>query len=161
MFAVSPCLTRAVVIIFVAGDARERFHGALQLSGSEQVALKNFLGKSVTAATLLGYRPGWEKWQTYLTGRGIMDPYLEECSELEKVSHLCNFFRMRYEEGKRGKAAYGVGAAVRKFYALAFQPLGFFDSPLTTAARPACRMSTDELREYQRSGGRHDKLPVF
>ena len=68
---------------------------------------------------------------------------------------------MRYEEGKRGKATYGVDAAVRKFYASAFQPLGFFDNPMATAARTACRRSTDELREYQRSGGGHDKLPVF
>ena len=156
----SSCLIR-VILLFVAEHDGEEFHGALQLSGSERDALKNFLGKSVTAGTLQGYRPGWEKWQAYLLSRRIGDPYLEECSELEKVSHLCNFFRVRYEEGKRGKAAYGVGAAVKKFYALAFQPLGFFDNPMATTARTAYRRSTDELREYQRFGGGHDKLPVF
>ena len=127
-----PCPIRAI-ILFVAEAVCEEFHGALQLSGSEQDALKNFLGKSVTTGTLQGYRPGWEKWQTYLLSRKINDPYLEECSELEKVSHLCNFFRVRYEEGKRGKAASSVGAAVRNFYALAFQPLSFFDNPMATA----------------------------
>jgi hypothetical protein len=119
------------------------------------------MAKSVTAGTLKGYKPGWEKWQLYLNERGISDPYLRAYREEEKVKLLCNLFRMRYSTGKRGKAAYGIGAAIRKFYQINLQPVAFFDDPLTTGARTACRMSTDELREAQRSGQGNDKLPVF
>ena len=97
----------------------------------------------------------------YLIERGISDPYLRAYREEEKVKILCNLFRTKYSTGKRGKAAYGIGAAIRKFYQINLQPVGFFDDPLTTGARTACRMSTDELREAQRSGQGNDKLPVF
>ena len=139
----------------------EESYGVLQLTGAEQNALRNFLGKSVTTGTLQSYIPGWEKWQIYLRVRGITDPYLDDCTEVEKVMHLCNFFRSRYEEGKRGKTAYGIGASVRKFYALAFRPLTWFDNPMATAARRSCRRSTEELRELQRTVGGHGKLPAF
>jgi hypothetical protein len=105
------------------------------------------MGKSVTAGTLKSYKPGWEKWQLYLKERGILDPYLPAYREEEKVKLLCNLFRIRYVTGKRGKAVYGIGAAIRKFYQINLQPVTFFDDPLTTGARTACRMSTDELRE--------------
>ena len=157
--AVNLCLTSVSFLLVEAG--REKSHGELQLNSREQESLRKFLGKSVTAGTLQGYVPGWEKWQTYLRDRDIKDPFLDECTEIEKVSHLCNFFRVRYEEGKRGKAAYGIGAAIRKFFAVAMRPLCFFDNPITSAARRACRMSTNELRELQRKGGGNDKLPAF
>jgi len=115
----------------------------------------------VTAGTLNRYKPGWVEWQGYLRERGISDPYLIAHPEEEKIRLLCNLFRMRYNEGKRGKAAYGIGASIRKYYQINFQPLGFFESSLATAARTACRLSTEELRAIQRSGKGNDKLPVF
>jgi hypothetical protein len=62
--------------------------------------------------------------------------------------------------GKRGKGAYGIGAAVRKFYQINLQSIAFFEDSLTTGARTACRLSTDELRQIQRTGKGNDKLPV-
>jgi hypothetical protein len=119
------------------------------------------MAKSVTAGTLKGYRPGWEKWQVYLNERGISNPYLRSYRDEEKINLLCNLFRTRYLAGKRGKAAYGIGASIRKFYQINLHPIAFFEDPLTTGARTACRLSTDELREAQRSGKGSDKLPVF
>ena len=136
-------------------------HSALQLNSHEQEVLRNFLGKSVTEGTLSSYEPGWAKWKVYLGGRNINDPYLDDCTELEKVLLICDFFRSRYNEGLRAKAAYGVGAAIRKFYALAFRSVSCFDNPMATAARRACRRSTEELRELQRTGRGHGKLPAF
>jgi hypothetical protein len=118
------------------------------------------MSKSVTTGTLKGYKAGWEEWHEYLRARGIFDPYLRSHSEEEKVKLLCNLFRTRYVSGKRGKEAYRIGAAVRKFYQINLQPIAFFEDPLTTGARTACRLSTDELRLAQRAGKGNDKLPV-
>ena len=93
--------------------------------------------------------------------RGIDDPYLKERTETEKCSLLCNFFLMRYNEGRRGKGAYGIGASVRKMFQIGFQSVTFCDHPMATAARTACRRSTDELRAMQRAGEGNDKLPIF
>ena len=130
-------------------------------SGNEQSELQAFLAKSVTTSTLQGYKRGWEEWGVYLRERGIEDPYLRLYPEEEKVMLLCNLFRMRYVAGRRGKGAYAIGAAVRKFFQIKLQSVTFFDNPMTTTARTACRMTTDELRQLQRSGGGTDKLPVF
>jgi hypothetical protein len=81
-------------------------------SGQEQEDLQAFIAKSVTAGTLKGYKPGWEKWQRFLSERGISDPYLQPYREDEKVKLLCKLFRTRYVAGKRGKAAYGIGASI-------------------------------------------------
>lgn len=116
--------------------------------------------KSVAAGTLKGYKAGWEEWRQYLRDRGIANPYLQSYSEEGKVKLLCNLFRTRYMAGKRGKGAYGIGAAIRKFYQINLQPIAFFEDLLTTGARTACRLSTDELRQAQRAGKGNDKLPV-
>jgi hypothetical protein len=79
----------------------------------------------------------------------------------EKVKLLCNLFRTLYLEGKRGKNAYKIGAAVRKHFQINLLPIDFFEDSLATGARTACRMSTDELRDAQRAGKGNDKLPVF
>jgi hypothetical protein len=131
------------------------------LHGQELQDLQAFIAKSVTVGTLKSYQPGWDKWQVYLSDRGITDPYLRAYPYEEKVKLLCNLFRTRYLEGKRGKVAYSIGAAVRKFFQIDLQPLAFFEDPLTTGARTACRRSTDELRVAQRTGKGNDKLPVF
>ena len=119
------------------------------------------MAKSVTVGTLNGYKTGWEEWRQYLQCRGVTDPYLRSYPEEEKVKLLCNLFRTRYIAGKRGKGAYGIGAAIRKYYQINFQPIAFFEDSLMTGARTACRLSTDELRQAQRSGKGKDKLPVF
>lgn len=101
------------------------------------------------------------EWQRYLSERGITDPYLCRYPEQAKVQLLCNFFRSRYIRGKRGKAAYGIGAAIRKFFKIRMESIAFFESPFATAAQTACRSSMDDLREVQRTGQGNDKLPVF
>ena len=131
------------------------------LSEGEQGDLQQFLTKSVTVGTLQSYQAGWEVWQQYLRERGISDNYLRSFPEIEKVKLLCNLLRMRYVSGKRGKGAYAIGAAIRKFFQVALESVAFFDDPMTTTARTACRMTTSELRHFQRSGGGSDKLPVF
>ncbi len=131
------------------------------LGQQEQQDLQSFMTKSVTAGTLKGYKAGWEEWQQYLRDRGITDPYLQSYSEEGKVTLLCNLFRTRYVAGKRGKGAYAIGAAIRKFYQVSLQPIAFFESSLATGARTACRLSTDELRQAQREAKGNDKLPVF
>jgi hypothetical protein len=119
------------------------------------------MAKSVTVGTMKTYKPGWDKWGVYLGEKGILDRFLKGYSEDEKVRLLCNFFRVRYLTGLRGKGAFAIGASVRKFYQINFQSIAFFEHPLTTAARTACRLSTDELRAAQRAGKGNDKLPVF
>jgi hypothetical protein len=131
------------------------------LSGQELQDLQAFIAKSVTHGTLKSYQPGWERWQIYLNDRGITDPYLRAYPYTEKVKLLCNVFRTLYLEGKRGKNAYKIGAAVRKHFQINLMPVDFFEDPLATGARTACRMSTDELRDAQRTGKGNDKLPVF
>jgi hypothetical protein len=130
-------------------------------SGQEQEALQAFIAKSVTTGTLKRYKPGWDKWLLYLSERGSSDPYPQAYREDEKVRLLCNLFRTRHAAGKRGKAAYSLGAAIRKYYQINLQSIAFFEAPLATAARTACRLTTDELRGAQRSVKGNDKLPVF
>ena len=131
-----------------------------QLNQTEESALKIFLGKSVTAGTFQGYQGRWVKWVAYAVHRGIIDPYLRGRTETEKCSLLCNFFLMRYNEVRRGKGAYEIGASVRKMFQISFQSVSFCDHPMVTAARTACRRSTDELRVMQRAGEGGDKLPI-
>jgi hypothetical protein len=108
-----------------------------------------------------GYKRSWQKWLAYLSDKEITDPYLKGYPEGTKVELLCNLFRTRYISGKRGKGAYEIGAGIKKFFHIELQPLGFFESPLTTGARTACRLTTDELRAVQRDGTNNDKLPIF
>ena len=108
-----------------------------------------------------GYKKGWSEWVAYLRSREVIDPYLNRVSEEEKVSLLCNFFRTRHEVGKRGKEAHSAGAAVRKYFEMTLVSTAFMDHPIVTAARTACRRTTDELRAFARCGKSKDKLPIW
>ena len=68
---------------------------------------------------------------------------------------------MRYNNGARGKSATSVTAGLRMAFTSALLSSRFLDSPIITAARAACRLSTAEIRGKRNEGPTGSvKLPL-
>jgi hypothetical protein len=74
---------------------------------------------------------------------------------------MMNFFRVRYQNGLRGKGATEAGAAVRKYFMIKLLDTEWMDDPQVSNARKACRRSPEENREFIRAGAGRDKKPIW
>ena len=105
------------------------------------------MAQSVTAATTKAYEGHWLKRCRFLyEDLDTEDPLLGEWLDEDKPAIFGLFLQQRYDEGMQGKQATSVTAGIRQKFVTALQSTAFFDSPIVTAARTACRMSTKELR---------------
>ena len=66
---------------------------------------------------MVRYNSGWATWVSYvgsMTAEGHrLDPFLSDISSQGRALHLANLVKNKCTEGKRKKAATGVGAALR------------------------------------------------
>ena len=105
------------------------------------------LPTSVTTGTLSKYKSGWEAWVVYVTKRTprghAVDHYFKDLRLEGKATYMIRFFRKRWAEGKREKAAWGVGAAVNKRFDIARQDSAWITSATVALARRACRRTVE------------------
>lgn len=124
-----------------------------------------FIGRSVCNATLRRYKTGWNEWQKHLTRTSSqeksVEPFLQTPTNSERATVLCNMFRIRYAEGKRGKTAHWMVAAIRKHFAMNRMSTNWLELPMVAMTRKACRRSLLENRAYIKSGEGKTKLPVW
>jgi hypothetical protein len=135
------------------------------LADPEEMAMLNkFLGTSVTSGTMAGYEREWRTWVEFVSRksrRTDADPYLRDCSDKTKVLMICHLFEERHRAGKREKAATGITAAIRKHFALALEETRWMDAQAIAVGRKACKRTSQENREYVKSGSGRARLPVW
>jgi hypothetical protein len=135
------------------------------LADPEEMAILNkFLGASVTVRTMAGYEREWRTWVEFVarkSQRTHADPYLRDCSDKTKVLMICHLFEERHRAGKREKAATGITAAIRKHFALALEETVWMDAQAIAVGRKACKRTSQENREYVKSGSGRARLPVW
>jgi hypothetical protein len=73
------------------------------LGAEAEEVLGSFVQKSVTRGTMTKYAYGWNAWCKYGDLYGWSDYYMTTASRTEKVRHVMNFFRLRWERGLREK----------------------------------------------------------
>ena len=107
------------------------------------------------------YGYGWKAWCKYGDSFGWNEYYMTTASRTEKVRHVVNFFRVRYERGLREKQATEVGSAIRKFFEIKMLSTEWLDDPQIGLARRACRRSAAENRAYRKAREGQDKKPIW
>ena len=112
-----------------------------------------------TAKTYDGHWQGWcEFIENIEAGK---DPYLRGQREEDKAAVVALYLHTRYNGGARGKGATSVTAGLKLAFTTALLPCQFLDSPVLTAARAACRLSTAEIRDKRNEGPSGSvKLPL-
>jgi hypothetical protein len=126
--------------------------------------LNKFLGASVTVKTMAGYEREWRTWTDFVarkSQRAGADPYLRDCTDKTKVLMICHLFQERHRAGKREKAATGITAAIRKHFALALEDTAWMEAQAIAIGRKACKRTSQENREYVKSGAGRARLPVW
>lgn len=124
--------------------------------------LWEFLGASVTENTRKGYERHWEEWRAFVREvAGSDDPYLRGCRPTERAPLLAVFLQERHGSGLRNRGATAVSAGIRLQFVRALEPSEFFDEPVLTAARAACKATSAELRVIKNQGPSESvKLPL-
>jgi hypothetical protein len=128
---------------------------------ADERGLEGFVRKTVTGDTMKKYGYGWRDWCLYGEDLGWSDFYMTTATRTEKIRHMMNFFKKRYDKGLREKQATGAGAAVRKYFQIQLMSTEWFGDPQVSEARKSCRRSAAENREYVRSGAGKDKKPIW
>jgi hypothetical protein len=117
--------------------------------------LREFLGASVTENTRKGYERYWEEWCTFIRDvAGSGDPYLRGCRYTEKAPLVAMFLQERHGSGLRSRGASAASEGIRLEFMRALEPSTFFDEPVLTAARGACKATSAELRVIKNRGPR-------
>jgi hypothetical protein len=108
------------------------------------------------------YEKEWAAFKAFVKKEMVYDdPFLTDCTDDEKASHMALMMMRRHEAGKRGKAATAFTAAVSQMYTRMMRATAFFDSSIIATARTSCLMKPDELRALKDSGpSTMVKLPI-
>jgi hypothetical protein len=116
-------------------------------------ALGEFIGRSVTGGTRRGYSLHWAQWCTFVEAiGGGNDPFMRGYRPGDKAPMLALFLKDRHGRGLRDKSATAASAGVRLEFTMALEASGFFDDPIVTATRGACRSTAAERREKKDGG---------
>ena len=136
--------------------------GHSSLTEDSRAALGDFLRKSVTTGTAKTYHGQWYGWCEFIESiEWGKDPYLRGDPEEYKAALVAAYLQSRYDDGARGKSATSVTAGIRLAFTSALLPSHFLDSPILSAARAACRLTSAEIREKRNEGpGMSVKLPL-
>lgn len=122
----------------------------------------SFLRESVKENTAAAYERDWKSWCLFLkeelrSADGLLTGFVEE----DKAPIVALFLRSRHEAGMRGRGASGVTAGIRLKFTESLLPTAFMDSPIVTAAREACELTSAESRTRRDNGPRFTvKLPL-
>ena len=131
------------------------------ISGGSKATLAAFIRQSVTVRTAKTYSSQWEGWGEFIrTKAEDEDPYLKCWPEEERAAWVGLYIHSRYSGGLRGKSASTFTASLKLYFTAALVPCLFLGSLIITAARAACRLTNEELRERRDTGpGCTVKLP--